>query len=203
MGRDAVYLGLTGGIGSGKSTVAGIMRDLGATVIDADAISKEVTGAGGAALPAIASSFGINLISSDGALSREKMRDIVFLDASAKARLEAILHPLIKKEMLARAVLAQSQGSACIVFDIPLLVESETWRNIVDCVLVVDCSPETQQVRVSARSSLNLPMIQRMMGSQASREKRLRAADLVVFNDDLSLTQLAAQVKTIAPKIGL
>ena len=203
MGNGTVYLGLTGGIGSGKSTVAGMMRDLGAAMVDADAISREITGTHGVALPAIAASFGASVINLNGSLDREAMRDIAFNDVSAKARLESILHPMIRKEMLVRANLAASQGSACIVFDVPLLVESKSWRSVCDWVLVVDCSAETQQARVAARSGLTLIMIQRMMASQVRREMRLRAADLVLFNDGISLAQLARDVKAIAPRIGL
>ncbi len=199
----AVKVGLTGGIGSGKSTVARILQDLGASVVDADAISKAVTEVNGIALPQIMSTFGPDLVSITGVLDRDRLRDIVFQNSSAKKELEAILHPHIRREMLAKASLAAAQNSACIVFDIPLLVESGSWRNVADTIIVVDCSNETQQARVMERNGLAPDTIQRVIASQASRIVRLRASDIVLHNDDISLDQLTQNVQSIATQIGL
>jgi dephospho-CoA kinase len=200
---EPVHVGLTGGIGSGKSTVANMLCNLGAIVIDADAISKEITGVNGVALQDIVSVFGQHLISPIGGLDRDKMREIVFHDPSARIRLEAILHPLIHKEMQARAYHAAFMETACIVFDVPKLVESGTWRGTVAQVLVIDCSTETQQARVMARSGLEKTMVQRILAAQATRQERLNAADIVLFNDGISLAQLTLLVQSIASKIGL
>ena len=199
----AVKVGLTGGIGSGKSTVACILQDLGASVVDADAISKAVTEVNGIALPQIMSTFGPDLVSITGVLDRDRLRDIVFQNSSAKKELEAILHPHIRREMLAKASLAAAQNSACIVFDIPLLVESGSWRNVADTIIVVDCSNETQQSRVMERNGLAPDTIQRVIASQASRIVRLRASDIVLHNDGISLDQLTQNVQSIATQIGL
>lgn len=200
---NAIRLGLTGGIGSGKSTVAAMLQGLNASVIDADEISRRLTARQGAALPQIAATFGPAFIDANGALNRPKMRETVFNDSSAKTRLEGILHPLIREEMLVQANLACAQGAACVVLDIPLLVESGAWRNFIDLVLVVDCTASTQVSRVIARNGLSDAAVQSMMAAQLSREERLLAADIVLFNDDCSMEQLVSSVSAIAPKIGL
>lgn len=200
---DPVQIGLTGGIGSGKSTVATMLQKLGAIIVDADAISRAVTAAGGAAVPEIATVFGPEFVDLDGALDRHKMRETVFKDSNAKKNLEQILHPLIRREMLIQAELASSRGASCVVFEIPLLVESGTWRNFVDSVLIVDCTAETQKRRVKERNGLSDEMVHNVMAAQASRRDRLAAADIVLFNDNCSLNQLAARVQAIAFKIGL
>lgn len=200
---DPVLLGLTGGIGSGKSTVAAMLTNLGAAIIDADAFSRAATAPKGLALPAIASLFGPEFLSADGSLNRQKMRDTIFREPEAKRKLENILHPLIRSEMLTSANLASSRGAPCVVFDIPLLVESEAWRNLVDSVLVVDCTQETQMRRVKERNGLSEEVILSIISTQASRNDRLRAADIVLFNDSCSLGQLASCVQAIAAKIGL
>ena len=198
-----VRLGLTGGIGSGKSTVAGMLQKLGAVIVDADAISRTSTATNGVAITEIAAVFGPEFIDSDRALNRQKMRETIFKDPAAKSKLERIVHPLIRKEMLAQAVFASSNGAACVVFDIPLLVESGTWRNFVHSVLVIDCTGETQLQRVKERSGLTNETIQRIVASQTNREDRLRAADFVIFNNSCSTDQLAISVRAIASKIGL
>src|SRR5450830_346148 len=131
-------LGLTGGIGSGKSTVAALLERSGAAVIDADAIARELTATAGLAMPAIVAAFGAEFMSAEGALAREKMRTLAYADANARQRLEAILHPLIRQETLRLSELAAAKKRKCIVFEVPLLVESATWRGQVDQVLVVD-----------------------------------------------------------------
>jgi dephospho-CoA kinase len=201
--EDPVRIGLTGGIGSGKSTVAAMLEKMGATIIDADAISRAATAKDGSALREVAMAFGPEFISSDGALDRQKMREIAFRDSSVKKKLEDILHPIVRREMLAQADLAESLGAACIAFDIPLLVESNAWRSSFNSVLVVDCTVDTQLFRVKERSGLPEDDVRRIISAQASRFDRLRSADIVVFNDYCSLEQLAGSVQSIASEIGL
>ncbi len=194
-------LGLTGGIGSGKSTVAALLALQGAAVIDADAISRATTAAGGAAIAPIRQQFGADFVASDGAMDRDRMRQKVFEDPRAKARLEAIIHPLVGLEVAAQAM-AQA-GARCIVFDIPLLVESGHWRKKLQRVLVVDCSAQTQISRVQARNGLAPEQVQKIMAAQASRNRRLAAADLVLCNEGMSLAELATLVKRVAGQFGL
>lgn len=196
-------LGLTGGIGSGKSTVAEFLGKLGAAIIDADAISRGVTAPGGAAIAAIVSEFGIAYIDSAGALDRDKMRLLAYSDASARKRLEAIVHPLVGLEIERQSQEASSSGRQCTVFDIPLLVESPHWRQRVHKVLVVDCPPETQIERVVVRSGLTRAAIETIVASQAPRRVRLRAADLVIFNDQIDLAQLNGLVDQIWQRLRL
>jgi dephospho-CoA kinase len=196
-------LGLTGGIGSGKSTVATLLADLGAGVIDADAISRATTAAHGTALPLIAAEFGADYLGEDGALNRERMRQHIFADPRAKARLEAIIHPLVGLEVAAQTRQLTEAGKACIVFDIPLLVESGHWRRRLERVLVVDCSPATQVSRVVARNGMSASEVQKIIAAQATRQQRLSAADSVVYNDGISLPELATQVQTIGLQFGL
>jgi dephospho-CoA kinase len=196
-------LGLTGGIGSGKSTVAGLLAALGAGVVDADAISRATTAAQGAAIPLISAQFGTDYVSADGSLNRERMREHIFSDPQAKARLEAIIHPLVGQEVAAQTQRLTEAGKACIVFDIPLLVESSHWRTRLQRVLVVDCKPDTQVSRVVARSGMPAAEVQKIMAAQASRQQRLSAADCVLFNDGLSLPELATQVQAMGLQFGL
>jgi dephospho-CoA kinase len=198
-----VRLGLTGGIGSGKSTVAQLLKQRGAVVVDADAISRELSAAGGSAIPFIASSFGQEYITADGALDRDKMRTLAYTDATARKRLETIIHPMVGLETARQADAAANAGSPCVVFDVPLLVESPIWRQKVDHVLVVDCTPEVQIIRVMARNPLSREEIQKIIASQASRETRLGAADTVIFNVDLSLDELSGEVHQISRRFGL
>jgi len=196
-------VGLTGGIGSGKSTVLEMLRQLGATVIDADAISRATTATGGAAIGSIAQRFGADFIAADGSLDRERMRAHVYANPQARQELEAIIHPLVGAESTRQVQQAQAKGARCIVFDVPLLVESGRWRRQVDRVLVVDCLPATQVARVVARSALAPEQVQAIMAAQAPRALRLQAADAVIFNDGLSLAQLQAQVQWLARSFGL
>jgi dephospho-CoA kinase len=201
--RSALRLGLTGGIGSGKSTVAQLLADLGAGVIDADAISRAATAAGGAAIPLIQSQFGPFFVCSDGALDRERMRHHIFADPKAKAMLEGIIHPLVGQQIAAQAKALVDAGTTCLVFDIPLLVESAHWRKSLQRVLVIDCYPATQVSRVVARSGLSAADVETIISAQASRARRLAAADLVISNDGISLQELAAQVAQIGQQFGL
>ncbi|NBW77753.1 MAG: dephospho-CoA kinase [Betaproteobacteria bacterium] len=196
-------LGLTGGIGSGKSTVAALLVELGATLIDADAISRALTASGGAALPAIAKAFGPSLIHSSGALDRDLMRAKVFADPAAKLQLEAIIHPLVRQELLRQMQAAQRAGATCVVCEIPLLVESGHWKPLMDQVLVVDCSPQTQIQRTMARSGMTAEQVQSIIQNQATRAQRLAAADVVVLNDGVTLDELRAEVARLAPSFGL
>ena len=196
-------LGLTGGIGSGKSTVARLLAARGAGVVEADAIARELSGPGGLAMPLIRSTFGPDLIDSAGALDRRKMRALAYADASARKRLESIINPLVALEIQKQAASAASQGRPCIVFDIPLLVESPSWRQDLDHVLVVDCTPEVQIGRVMARSQLTRQEVEQIIASQAGRERRLAAADSVIFNVGLTLGQLADEVRQISRRFGL
>jgi dephospho-CoA kinase len=196
-------VGLTGGIGSGKSTVLHMLQALGAGIVDADVISRATTATGGAAIAAIAAQFGPDFITADGALDRDRMRDQVYQDPSARRRLEAIIHPLVGAETARQAAAAQAAGTPCVVFDIPLLVESGRWRAQVDHVLVVDCLPATQVARVHARSGLPESQVLAIIAAQASREQRLAAADSVIHNEGLTLEQLRSQVEQVATGLGL
>jgi dephospho-CoA kinase len=196
-------VGLTGGIGSGKSTVLKMLARLGAAVIDADAISRATTAAGGTAIAAIARRFGSECITADGALDRDRMREMAYADPQARKRLEDIIHPLVGQESARQVQAALDAGVPCIVFDIPLLVESGRWRAQVDRVLVVDCSPETQVERVVARSGLQPQAISAIMAAQAPRALRLAAADIVICNDGISLDQLRDKVAQAASGFGL
>jgi dephospho-CoA kinase len=191
-------LGLTGGIGSGKSTVAQMFAARGAAVIDSDAIARSVTAAKGPAMPAIAEAFGKEFVTPEGALDRDRMRALVFSDPSAKQRLEAIVHPLVGMATQAQAQAAIQAGHTLLVFDVPLLVESPRWRKLVDKVLVVDCLESTQIARVMARSGLTRDAVQNIIRAQAPRAQRLAAADITLFNEELDLVQLQTAVDALA-----
>ena len=188
-------IGLTGGIGSGKSTVAALLQQQGAAVVDTDAIARQLTLRGGAAIEPIRAAFGAEFIGAEGALDRAAMRALAFSDPSAKRRLEAILHPLIGTETERQAKLAQA--APAVVFDVPLLVESGRWRARVDKVLVVDCEEATQLLRVVARSGWAAADVQAVIAQQAAREQRRACADAVIFNDTISEEQLADEVRSI------
>jgi dephospho-CoA kinase len=173
-------IGLTGGIGSGKSRVAELLAQWGASVIDTDIIAHELTATGGGAIEPIRQAFGPGIIAADGSLDRRAMRELVFDNPEARTQLEAILHPLIRIVTEERA--AQARG-CYLVYVVPLLVESGRWRDRVDRICVVDCDPATQVARVQARSGLTPEVIARIMSAQASREDRLAVADDVVVND--------------------
>lgn len=190
-------LGLTGGIGSGKSTVGTMLANAGAAVVDADAIARSVTAPGGCAIAAITESFGPEFISADGALDRDRMRTLVFSDATAKKRLENIIHPLVSLATQAQAQAAVEAGHKVLVFDVPLLVESGRWRAQLDGVLVVDCEVATQVERVRVRNGLSPEAVHAIIQAQATRAQRLSAADWVIFNDGLSLDALQAEAQQI------
>jgi dephospho-CoA kinase len=192
-----LHLGLTGGIGSGKSTVASLLKALGAAVIDADAIARSVTAPQGAAMPEIARQFGDAFVQADGALDRARMRALVFADPSAKQRLESIVHPCVGEETRRQTQAAVQQGHALLVFDVPLLVESKRWRQQVQRVLVIDCEPATQIQRVVARSGLAADEVGRIIAAQSPRAVRLAAADWVIYNDGLDLPALREEVMAL------
>ncbi|HYW56360.1 MAG TPA: dephospho-CoA kinase [Polaromonas sp.] len=197
----ALRVGLTGGIGSGKSTVANMLAACGAAVIDSDAIARAVTAPGGAAIDLISAQFGARFITPEGALNRDLMRQLAFSDATARKQLEEIVHPLVGAETAKQAAQA---SSACIVFDVPLLVESGRWRQKVDQVLVIDCSEETQISRVMARNGWTREAVVQVMAGQASRSQRLAAADICIYNDaSLSLDALTLEVGLLAQRFGL
>jgi dephospho-CoA kinase len=200
-------LGLTGGIGSGKSTVAQMLVAQGGALIDADAISRAATASGGAAIPAIAAQFGADAINPDGAMNRDVMRQRVFADPNIKQQLEAIIHPLVSQETVRQADTALKAGHPFLVFDIPLLVESKRWRQQLDKVLVVDCEESTQISRVMSReiqgSHWSRDMVEKVIASQASRAQRRAAADWVIYNDGPTLAGLAEQVQKLANRIAL
>ncbi len=197
MAAARLQVGLTGGIGSGKSTVAQMLVACGAHLVDTDAIARALTLPGGAAMPALATQFGPQVVAADGALDRAVMRQMVFTDAAIKTRLEAILHPLIGSEALRLAALHPERP---VVFDVPLLAESEglrPWRARVQRVLVVDCSVETQIARVLTRPGWTTEAAQRVIAQQATRAARRRVADAIIANDGLSLTQLESEVRAL------
>jgi dephospho-CoA kinase len=197
-------IGLTGGIGSGKSTVAGMLAAKGAVVIDADAISRSLTASGGRAMAAIAQTFGPQMVDAQGAMDRQAMREAVFQNPQTKQQLEAIIHPLVSLITAEQTQAAVQSGGRVLVFDVPLLVESgERWRKQVDRLIVVDCDAETQRQRVMARSGLSAQEIDRILSLQASRGQRLACADLVIFNQGLSLSELEAEVAQVAADFGL
>jgi dephospho-CoA kinase len=172
-------VGLTGGIGSGKTTVANLFGEFGAALVDTDLIAHQVSAPGGRAIDAIRSSFGAEFLTPDGALDRARMRELVFAEPAQKARLEAILHPLIREETEAQA--GRVTGTY-LIFVVPLLVESKNWRQRVDRVLVIDCPEEIQLARVMARNGLPEAQVRAIMASQVPRAVRLAAADDVLEN---------------------
>ena len=186
-------VGLTGGIGSGKSRAADAFAALGADVVDTDAIAHQLTAPGGAALGAIVEAFGPDALDANGAMDRARMRERVFRDPAARQRLESILHPMIRSESQRRIAAATSPY---VVLVVPLLVESPGYRDRVRRVLVVDC-PEQQQVeRVGARSGLDAAQVQRIIATQVPRTRRLAAADDVIDNSG-GIEALEAQVQVL------
>jgi dephospho-CoA kinase len=195
MSHPPFIIGLTGGIGSGKSAAAEHFARLGAAVVDTDAIAHELTAPGGAAIPAIVAAFGPDILTPAGALDRTKMRTLAFSDPEVKHRLEAILHPLIRQESDARCRAAAD--APYVVLVVPLLIEAgEDYRRRCQRIAVVDCPEEIQIARVRARSGLDEDLIRRIMAQQASRAERLAAADDILDNGG-DLAQLHAQVEAL------
>ena len=191
-------IGLTGGIGSGKSTVARLLARHGAAIIDTDAIARELSLPGGAAIESLRNTFGAEFIDATGALDRARMRELAFSDPLAKRRLEAILHPLIGLETEARARSAEAAAALALVFDVPLLAESRHWRSRVDQVLVIDCREQTQVARVVARSGWAAEAVLAVIAQQAPRALRRACADAMIYNDGLSTDALDKRVSSLA-----
>ncbi len=184
-------VGLTGGIGCGKTTVANLFAAHGASLVDTDEIAHALTAPGGAAMEAVIAAFGPEFATADGALDRARMRALVFSDPAAKQRLEAILHPRISAAALAAAALA---SGPYVIFVVPLLIESGTWRARVTRVLAIDCPEQVQIARVMARNGLTEEQVRAIMASQVSRATRLAAADDIVTND--------GEIATLAPQVA-
>jgi dephospho-CoA kinase len=191
--RAGFSVGLTGGVGSGKSTIGGMLSRRGAGIVDADAIAHELTQPGGAAIDALRAEFGAAAIARDGSLDRAWMRARAFADTGARARLEAILHPLIRAVSNHRAGELAAAGSPYVVFVIPLLVESGDARGRFDRILVVDCSEATQIARVCLRPGVDTNIAGAILAAQATRARRLEAADDVLFNE-APLDEIEARV---------
>jgi dephospho-CoA kinase len=179
-------LGLTGGIGSGKTYVANLLAGWGASVIDTDQIAHALTAPEGLAISPIRAAFGSDVISLEGALDRSRMRELVFSNPAKRVTLEGILHPLIAQEVLAQAKVATGLYA---VFVVPLLVESGRWRDRIDRLCVVDCDEATQIARVQARSGIPTDTIRRILDAQASREQRLAVADDIIINSASTTAQ--------------
>ncbi|PTB21172.1 dephospho-CoA kinase [Trinickia symbiotica] len=191
---DRLIVGLTGGIGSGKTFVADLFALHGVTIVDTDAIAHRITAPRGAAMPRIAREFGEAFVAPDGSLDRAKMRALVFADVRAKARLEAITHPLIREETQREVAAASGHYVITVV---PLLVEAGEWRSRYDRVLVVDCSVETQIARVMRRNGFARDEVLAIIARQATREARLAAADDVLVNEDRTPEALADEVRRL------
>ncbi len=189
-------VGLTGGIGSGKSTAAKLFGDLGAAVVDTDAISHELTRAGGSAIGAIREAFGDGYVTADGSLDRARMRERVFGDPAAKSKLEAILHPMIRERSRADVAAARQPY---VILVVPLLLETGAYRDLVRRVLVVDCGEARQVERATRRSRLSDAEVRAIMASQLPREARRARADDVIDNDG-GLDALRGQVGELHAK---
>jgi len=190
----SLVVGLTGGIGCGKSTVADLFKKHGAIIIDTDVIARHLTQADGEAIAAIRLAFGDDYITGNGALNRTKMRGLIFSDADAKQRLEMILHPLILGQ--AKLKLQQLRTKPYIILVVPLLAESPAFRQQVQRVLVVDCNEDTQIARVIGRSLISGQVVRDIIAQQTPRAERLRLADDVIHNET-TLKKLAAQVEVL------
>lgn len=196
MSNSPYVVGLTGGIGSGKSAAADRFGELGAAIVDTDAIAHALTAPGGLAIPAIRAAFGDAVITPDGALDRKAMRDRAFADPNERRRLEAILHPAIGAESARQVSAARAPY---VVLVVPLLVESGKYRERCNSLCVVDCPVEVQVARVMTRSRLPEEQVRAIMATQASREQRLAAADEVIDNSG-DLVTLVAQVDRLHEK---
>ena len=193
-------IGLTGGIGSGKTAVSTLLSQLGAGIVDTDLIAHQITAPHGKAIALIQKEFGADFIDPNGALDRAKMRALVFEDPHSREILERITHPLIREETISQAWHLAKNGCAYIVFVVPLLIESKAWLELIDHLVVVDCSEEMQISRVMQRSNLTRPEVVRILNAQVSREERLSHADTIVQNNG-NFEQLSKEVHLLHQKI--
>ena len=196
----APLVGLTGGIGSGKTAVSDRLAKLGAGIVDTDLIAHQITASGGLAIPLINERFGAEFIDPNGALDRSKMRSLVFADPSARKSLEDITHPLIREETARQAERLLQEKTPYLVFVVPLLIESGSWKPILDYLVVVDCSEETQIERVMHRNNLSRDEVESILKAQASRQERITRADTVIENEG-NLDHLDAEVLKLHQKI--
>lgn len=189
-------IGLTGGIGSGKTAVSDLLGELGAGIIDTDLISHQITAPGGKAIPLIAKAFGADFIDPQGALIRSKMRTLVFENPGARKVLEQITHPLIQEETSKQAFELAKSGVPYLVFVVPLLIESGSWVNLIDYLVVVDCPEEVQIQRVMHRNNMTRSDVENVLKAQTSRNARLSAANAVIENQG-SLDALKSEVLSL------
>jgi len=180
-----------------------MLKKRGAVIVDADAIARAVTAPGGAAIEQIRDVFGQEYLTTSGALDRDRMRALAFAEPNAKARLEGIVHPLVRQAIALATQQALESDAVCVVYDIPLLVESGQWRRDLDRVIVVDCASQTQIQRVQQRNGLSTDAITAILEAQAPRLQRLRAADAVLCNDGITFHQLEDQVSQVWTWFGL
>ncbi|PIF89140.1 dephospho-CoA kinase [Acidovorax sp. 62] len=201
MGRSARHIGLTGGIGSGKTTFGLLLKIHGAIIIDSDQIARQVTGPRGDAMDAIAQTFGREYLDETGALDRARMRQLAYSTPQAKSALEAIVHPLVSLHSSQQAQAAEASGARVIVFDVPLLVESGRWAQRLDAIVVVDCPEHLQIQRVMARNGLERATVESILAAQAPRRIRRASADIVIDNGDncalADLQQLATETAAL------
>jgi dephospho-CoA kinase len=193
-------IGLTGGIGSGKTAVSDLLAKLGAGIVDTDLIAHQITAPHGVATALIEKQFGPDFISADGSLNRDRMRALVFAKPEARKSLEAITHPLIRQETIRQALRLSKEGVPYLVFVVPLLIESGSWMELIDRLVLVDCAEETQIQRVMQRSNLPREEVERILAAQASREERLKYADIVIENQG-GLKDLEVEVQNLHQKI--
>ena len=200
----ASRIGLTGGIGSGKSTFGALLQKRGAALVDSDQIARQVTGPGGAAIAAIAQRFGPEFVDDTGALDRGRMRELAYSAPDARTALEAIVHPLVSLHSSQQAQAAEDAGTRVIVFDVPLLVESGRWVQRLDAVIVIDCPPALQIQRVMSRSGLSQSTVEAILAAQSPRNIRRASADIVVHNgDNCTLADLQKMAEQVATRLGL
>lgn len=200
----ASRIGLTGGIGSGKSTFGALLQKRGAALVDSDQIARQVTGPGGAAITAIAQRFGPEFVDDTGALDRGRMRELAYSAPDARTALEAIVHPLVSLHSSQQAQAAEDAGKRVIVLDVPLLVESGRWVQRLDAVIVIDCPPAVQIQRVMSRSGLNRSTVEAILAAQSPRNIRRASADIVVHNgDNCTLADLHKIAEQVATRLGL
>ena len=195
-------IGLTGGIGSGKTAVSNLLEKLGAGIVDTDRIAHQITASNGAAIPPIQKQFGSDFITADGALDRDKMRSLVFANPEARKSLEAITHPLIREETARQAFQLGKSGVPYLIFVVPLLIESGSWLELIDRLIVVDCPEKLQVARVMQRSNLPREEVEKILAAQVSRSERLKHADMAIENQG-SLEDLAEKVQNLHQKILL